>query len=201
MAERVLMFRVSATTVDATTQLDRLTSKLQEVNLKTEGTGDKFTQLDRSAEKLAARLGVELSPSTDKTILAFQTLYDNLVKVGAPMRDQEKAFQALQDAQERYAEKAGPSFWDQYKTSILAAGAAIVAFGAGCVKAFIDSEAHTMQLDAALKATGVATGLTRDQMLGMADALSKETIFTKSAIKEAESVVGQFEKETQDEFF
>jgi hypothetical protein len=200
MAERSINFRVGADVMPAVTAMDRLTKSLQEVNAKAEATGGKFEGVDKSAEKLAAKLGIDLTGSSAKAVAAFQALYDHLVAVGAPAADIERAFKGLSDAQSKYASLAGTGFWEQHKASILAAGSAIVAFGVSAVQAFIDSEAHTIQLEAALKATGSAVGLTKDQMLGLADALSHETVFTKGAIKEAEAMLLIFGNLGKNEF-
>lgn len=189
-----LTFRVGADTLAATTAMDRLTAKVQDMTVKIEGSGDKFTQLDRNAEQLARRLGVELTGSTNKQIEAFKSLHDYLVKVGAPTRDVEAALKGLQAAQERYAEKAGPSFWDQHKTSILAAGTAITGFGVMAIKAFEESQLAGAKLQAVLKATGQAAGVTAEAAQQLADELSKMTGIDDEAILGAETILLHFTK-------
>ena len=197
--ERTLTFRVGADVLPAISQMDKLTAKLNEVSSTSENTGDKFTQLDRGAAALAKRLGVEMSDSSAQVVRGLQALYDYLVKVGAPAGDIERSFNALQAAQTKYANSTqtlaqNTSFWKEHGATIASTATSLVAFGTIAVKAFSDSQQHLAQLDAVLKSTAGAAGITRDMAEELAASLSKLTGISKGQIISAETILLQFTK-------
>jgi methyl-accepting chemotaxis protein len=195
-----LTFKVGANTIEAVTSLDKLIAKVQGMTSEIKAGGDSFTRMDSNAEKLAQRLGVDMTKSLEKTVVAYQSLYDYLVKVGAPMADQQRALEGLDAAQRKFAQAAGPSFWQEHKTAIVGAATAIVGFGVMAVKAFEESEKAGAQLDAVLKSTGMAAGVTKEQAENLALSLMKLTGIDDEAILGAETILLQFTKIGKDVF-
>lgn len=80
----------------------------------------------------------------------------------------------------------------------LTAGA--VAFGGLSLKAFTESQDSIAQLDAVLKSTGKAAGVTKDQALGLASSLQSVTKFSDEAILGGENMLLTFTKIGKDIF-
>jgi hypothetical protein len=109
--------------------------------------------------------------------------------------------EALAKAQDKYAQSlqggtVQMTIWEQHGTKIMATagamGAAVLAFGSKAVSAFSESEKVTAQLDAVLKSTGGSAGVTKQQVLGLADALSKVTPFDDEVILQGENLLLTF---------
>lgn len=75
-----------------------------------------------------------------------------------------------------------------------ALGGAIVGAMGVSVKAFMEGERATAQLDAVLKSTNGAAGMTRDGLLELADSLQKVSTYDDEAIIGAESLLLTFTK-------
>lgn len=68
-----------------------------------------------------------------------------------------------------------------------AIGGALAGLGALIAKNTMDSERELAQLDAILKSTGEAAGLTRDQLIRMSETLSSKSTFSSGEIVEAQT--------------
>lgn len=79
-----------------------------------------------------------------------------------------------------------------FAAGLAAVGAAFVGFGVVSVQAFNDSEKQLAQLDAVLKSTGGAAGVTRDQVIKLASALQQQSTFSDEAIISAENMLLTF---------
>ena len=75
---------------------------------------------------------------------------------------------------------------------LAAAGAAAVAFGVSSVKSFNESQKVAAQLDAVLKSTNQAAGVTKERALDLAAALQKQTTFSDEAVLSAENMLLTF---------
>jgi hypothetical protein len=75
---------------------------------------------------------------------------------------------------------------------VAAAGAAIVGFGVASVKAFEESERTAAQLDAVLRSTGGAAGVTRDAAVGLSKELEHTTGVSDEAALAAENMLLTF---------
>lgn len=76
--------------------------------------------------------------------------------------------------------------------ALAAAGTAAVAFGAMSVKAYMESENVLAQLNATLKSTGGAAGVTSDQAVKLSQSLQKVTRFSDEAILGGENLLLTF---------
>lgn len=75
---------------------------------------------------------------------------------------------------------------------VAAIGAAAVGFGVMSVKAFMEAEDASAQLDAVLKSTGNAAGITKDQLLDQATALQSVTKFSDEAVQATQAMLLTF---------
>lgn len=91
----------------------------------------------------------------------------------------------------KIAERRAKEIGDSFRKASLAAGAAIggalLGLGTIIAKNTMDAQREVAQLDAILKSTGEAAGLTRDQLLSMADVLSSKSTFSAGEIVEAQT--------------
>lgn len=78
--------------------------------------------------------------------------------------------------------------------------APLVAFGVASVKAFTESEQAGAKLEAIIKSTGGAAGLTAREMQSMAASLQSVTTFQDDAIVNAEALLATFTKIGEDTF-
>jgi len=76
--------------------------------------------------------------------------------------------------------------------NVLLLSAPFIAFGALAVKSFSDSEQQLAQLDAVLKSTGGAAGVTRDMAIDLASGFQKVTRFSDETIMSAENMLLTF---------
>lgn len=76
--------------------------------------------------------------------------------------------------------------------AVVAAGAAVVGFGVSSVKAFMEAQDASAQLDAVLKSTGGAAGVTKDQLLDQATALQSVTKFSDEAVQATQAMLLTF---------
>lgn len=67
-------------------------------------------------------------------------------------------------------------------TSMAVAGTAVIGFLGASVKAFADSERATAQLEAVIKSTGGAAGVTAQSVLDYADAVQKKTAYEGDSV-------------------
>lgn len=81
-----------------------------------------------------------------------------------------------------------------------AMGGAIVGGLGFAVSSAAESEQAMAQLDAVLKSTGGAAGMTRDELTNLADALQKVTVYDDEAIIGAESLMLTFTKVSKEVF-
>ena len=84
--------------------------------------------------------------------------------------------------------------------AMAAASAAALAFGKSAVDSFNESEKTAAQLDAVLKSTAGAAGITRDAALSLASALQKQTTFSDEAVLSAENMLLTFTNIKDDVF-
>lgn len=75
---------------------------------------------------------------------------------------------------------------------VAAVGAAAIGFGVMSVKAFMEAEDASAQLDAVLKSTGEAAGITKDQLLDQATALQSVTKFSDEAVQATQAMLLTF---------
>jgi hypothetical protein len=201
MAQRSLKFVISADNREAISALDKLGLALEQTKTKTGASSDGMVKFEGAADKLAKKLGVETSGQLNTTSDRLQQLVDHMQKTNAPAADIERATNKLHEAQTKYneslkttAEKS--SFWDQWggkiTASVAAIGGAIVAFGASSVKAFSDAEIVNKQLEAALKSTGGAAGVTKEQIDEMATSLSNMSGIDDEVIKGGQAMLLTF---------
>lgn len=73
-----------------------------------------------------------------------------------------------------------------------AAGATAVAFGVKAVKSFMEAQKQAAQLDAVLKSTNQAAGVTKEKALELASALQKQTTYSDEAVLSAENMLLTF---------
>lgn len=83
---------------------------------------------------------------------------------------------------------------------VLAAGAAVTAFGVASVKAFMESEDAIAQTNAVLKSTGGIAGVTAEQVDQLASSLQKVTKFSDEEIRSGENLLLTFTKISKDIF-
>lgn len=83
---------------------------------------------------------------------------------------------------------------------VLAAGAAVTAFGVASVKAFMESEDAIAQTNAVLKSTGGVAGVTAEQVDQLASSLQKVTKFSDEEIRSGENLLLTFTKIGKDIF-
>lgn len=76
--------------------------------------------------------------------------------------------------------------------AVAAAGAAVVGFGVSSVKAFMEAQDASAQLDAVLKSTGGAANVTKDQLLEQATALQSVTKFSDEAVQATQAMLLTF---------
>jgi hypothetical protein len=76
----------------------------------------------------------------------------------------------------------------------------IVAFGVSAVKSAMEAEKAMAELDAVLKSTGGAAGMTRDELTKMATALQRVTMFSDEEIIKGQSMLLTFTKIGKDVF-
>lgn len=89
------------------------------------------------------------------------------------------------------------------KMAVVAGAALLAGFGVALISGAKDAalaEAKVAQLDAVLKSTGGAAGMTRDSLLSMAEGLEKTTKFSAEAALEAESLLLTFTNIGKDTF-
>lgn len=84
--------------------------------------------------------------------------------------------------------------------AVAAMGTAALAFGNQSVKAFAESERASKQLDAVLRSTGGAAGITRDAAIDLSKSLQKLTAIDDDAILGAENMLLTFTKIGKDQF-
>lgn len=75
---------------------------------------------------------------------------------------------------------------------VAAIGAAAVGFGVMSVQAFMEAEQASAQLDAVLKSTGEAAGVTKDQLLDQSTALQMVTKFSDEAVQATQAMLLTF---------
>jgi len=75
---------------------------------------------------------------------------------------------------------------------VAAAGAAAVGFAVSSVKAYAEAEQASAQLDAVLKSTGNAAGVTKDQLLEQATALQSVSKFSDEAVQATQGILLTF---------
>lgn len=88
----------------------------------------------------------------------------------------------------------------KFAAGVAIAGAAAVGAGVAMVGAFMESEAASTQLDAVLKSTGGAAGVTRDAAMGLASSLQSVTTFSDEAVLSAENILLTFTQIGKDVF-
>lgn len=76
--------------------------------------------------------------------------------------------------------------------AVAAAGAAVVGFGVSSVKAFMEAQDASAQLDAVLQSTGGAAGVTKDALLEQATALQSVTKFSDEAVQATQGILLTF---------
>lgn len=76
--------------------------------------------------------------------------------------------------------------------AVAAAGAVVVGFGVSSVKAFMEAQDASAQLDAVLKSTGGAAGVTKDALLEQATALQSVTKFSDEAVQATQGILLTF---------
>lgn len=89
---------------------------------------------------------------------------------------------------------------EQLKVGMLAAGAAVVAFGVASVKAFSESEDLIAQTNAVLKSTGQVAGVTADQVNKLSKSWEAHTKYSDEAVRGAENIMLTFTKIGKDTF-
>ncbi len=72
------------------------------------------------------------------------------------------------------------------------AGAAVVAFGVSCVKAFQESESMIAQTNAVIKSTGGVAGVTAKDVTSLASSLQKSTAFSDEQVRSAQNMALTF---------
>lgn len=72
------------------------------------------------------------------------------------------------------------------------AGGALVAFGVSSVKAFDEQDKAIKQLEAVLKSTGAAAGVTRQEMIDLSGAFQKTSTFADEVVLSAQNVLLTF---------
>lgn len=72
------------------------------------------------------------------------------------------------------------------------AGAAVVAFGVSCVKAFQESESMIAQTNAVIKSTGGVAGVTAKDVTKLASSLQRSTAFSDEQVRSAQNMALTF---------
>ena len=120
----------------------------------------------------------------DSFRVVFEVQNDGTIKaafagVGKAAEDAGRQIDDIGDRAEELGRKIGTSL--KWAGGIAAAGLALV------IHNTIKAEQELAQLDAILKSTGNAAGYSRDQLVSMADELSKKSIFSGGEIIEAQT--------------
>lgn len=119
----------------------------------------------------------------------------NVIEILISAKDQ--ASKVLDDINDKVS-KTKPSFEKSSEASkkfgvaMIGVGAAAIGFGVASAKAFMDSQSAGAQLDAVLKSTGNAAGLSKQQLLDHANALQKVTQYDDEAVQGVESLLLTF---------
>lgn len=116
--------------------------------------------------------------------------------------DANKFNKGLSDAANK-AEDTGRRFRSMAESAVVPLGigfAGVAGVMVGAVKAFSDAENVTAQLDAVLKSTGGAAGVTRDQVLDLSSALQQQSKFDDEAITGAQNMLLTFTSISKDVF-
>lgn len=114
-----------------------------------------------------------------------------------------KAVITADDKASKVLAGVGDSFTKLLKASavgVAAIGGAAIAFGVSAVKSFEESENAAAQLNAVLKSTGGAAGVTADQANDLASSLQKVTRFSDETIIGGENLLLTFTKIGKDIF-
>ena len=125
--------------------------------------------------------------------------------MGSIMIDNDKADASIQKT-EGLAGKLGKGLGSVGKVGLaigkgaLVAGGAIAGIAALAVKDLAETESIMAQLDAVIKSTGGAAGVTREQAMGLADALEKTTKFSAESTMEAQNLLLTFTNIGKDVF-
>lgn len=209
MAAPVLTFGIKADT-------SQMVGEVKRAGAAIEGLGDSATKSADQAEKsekkmlgLAKGLGLELSGAASAIVGKLEALRDHLIRTGAPAADLEKTTLALAEADRKYAASLSNttkqmSVWEEHGTAMANTagimGAALFGFGVIAVKSFSESEAVLADLDAVLESTGDTSAKTKQQILGLAESLSKVTQFSDETIIRGETILKMFTNIGQDVF-
>lgn len=202
MPSTVLNFILRADTSQATAEIKRGGAAIAELGDKTTAVGQQFEVGEKNFLRVAKSLGVDLTSASERTIAKLEGLRTHLVSINAPAADIERVTNSLTAAQARYsdslqtaAEKSG-GFWQQHGAAVAQAasaiGAALIGIGTMAVQAFAESERVGAQLNAVLKSTGGAAGVTREQVLALSDSLSKMTGIDDEAITSSQAMLLTF---------
>lgn len=116
--------------------------------------------------------------------------------------DNSKAIDSLHKTEQKTG-KLGEVFGKVGKAAAVFGAALIAGFGMALVsgaKDAAEAEQKVAQLDAVLKSTGGAAGMTRDSLLSMAEGFEKTTKFSAEAALEAESLLLTFTNIGKDTF-
>jgi len=167
----------------------------------------------RVADGLARKFGVDLPVSQEKTIASLLALQQHLIKIHAPAQDIEAATVRLTTAQLKLAhaqDLAGGAFGRvsgfmkehalAIGGTITAVGGALVAFGSKALTEFAKQEQVLAGLNAVLTSTGGVAGVTQEQVVKLADGMSKLTGIDDEALVSAQSVLLTFTNIGKDVF-
>lgn len=108
----------------------------------------------------------------------------------AGVQSAQKSMQTLKDA----GDKLGKGLQDAGNALTVGLTLPLVAFGAASVKAAMDSESALAELNAVLKSTGKAAGVSAEQVVDFAQAMQKVTKFDDDAIIGGQSMLLTFTK-------
>lgn len=201
MVSTVLNFTIAANTQSAEAGVQRVGAAFEKTGSAAASMASKFEITENNAARVAKSLGLELSSGAERAVSKLEALRDHLTRTGAPAADLVRVTEALAEADKKYAASLTSttqkmSVWQEHGTAMAASAGvmatALFGFGVIAVKAFGESQEVAAQLDAVLESTGHAAGITKEEVLGLADALSKVTPFDDEVITQGETLLLQF---------
>jgi myosin heavy subunit len=156
--------------IQANKQLDKVTGDIKQLRNEIGLAGMTMQQLRNNQRDLNRELN-NITPGTAR----YQELKTKLQEVNGVIAKQQAEIRNVGDA----AKQSGGfmnSFMGSFAAGILSkATDEILAFGKGSVQAFEESKQATAQLQASLKSTGEAAGLTQEEIMNLSNELKKQT--------------------------
>jgi hypothetical protein len=131
--------------------------------------------------------GIRITGEAESAKRAFRETSDEQRKLTGAERDNSRAAQELERANERKAVSL-----NRLRLAAIAAGAAMLAALRSTVNAAVEAERSIARLNAVWTATGGTSGLSRAQMEAIAQRMAVATRFDDESVRDAMAVLQQF---------